>query len=267
MLKFSGQVFFVGIDVHLKSWTVTVRTERLELKTFKMNPVPEQLVAYLNNNFPGGIFKSVYEAGFSGFWIHYRLKKLGIENIVVNPGDVPTSNKEKHSKTDPRDSRKLSRELEKDNLIPIYIQSLEDQTLKSLCRLRFSLGKDLAQIKNRISAYMHLFNKEIPGEVRWIGAFIKKLYKLSADLPNGETLKHLTNSLKSKKQEILSVTADLKEAVIRSGRGELFKVLRTIPGVGFLTAATFITEIIDISRFKNFDSLAAYGKRKICPYI
>ena len=30
LLKFSGQVFFIGIDVHLKSWTVTVRTEGIE---------------------------------------------------------------------------------------------------------------------------------------------------------------------------------------------------------------------------------------------
>ena len=32
----------------------------------------------------------MYEAGFCGFWIHERLTALGIDNIVVNPADVPT---------------------------------------------------------------------------------------------------------------------------------------------------------------------------------
>jgi len=33
-LNFEGQNFFVGIDVHLKSWTVSIITDHLVHKTF-----------------------------------------------------------------------------------------------------------------------------------------------------------------------------------------------------------------------------------------
>jgi len=34
LADFRSQELFVGIDVHKKSWTVTIRLENLELKTF-----------------------------------------------------------------------------------------------------------------------------------------------------------------------------------------------------------------------------------------
>jgi len=257
-LTFENQVFYIGIDTHLKSWTVTIRTSDNEIKTFRMDPVPEQLVAYLNKNFPSGIYKSVYEAGFCGFWIHHRLTKLGVNNIVTHAADVPTTQKEKQQKSDPRDSRKLAREHECNNLKPIYVFSLEDQTLKSLCRLRESQGRDLTVVKNRICSYIHLFGQRIPEESRWTGAFIKKLYIISERLPNGETLKHLANSLVSKKKEILATTRNLRKAILRSEKGNILRLLLKIPGIGFITAATLITEICNIHRFRNFNTLASF---------
>src|SRR5680860_1303811 len=81
-LDFKGQNIFVGIDVHLKSWTVTILTEELMHKTFTQPACAETLCNYLKRNFPGGDYNSVYEAGFSGFWAHYKLKEMGINNIV-----------------------------------------------------------------------------------------------------------------------------------------------------------------------------------------
>ncbi len=110
-IDFKGQIFFIGIDVHKKNWAVTIRTRDMELVTLSMNPQPEELAHYLSRRYPGGRYQSVYEAGFSGFWIHRRLQSLGIENRVVHAADVPTTRKEKDQKRDPIDSRKLAREL------------------------------------------------------------------------------------------------------------------------------------------------------------
>lgn len=92
-LNFEGQNIFVGIDVLLKSWNVSIFTEYLRHKTFNQSASAELLSNYLGLNFPGANYYSVYEAGFSGFWIHNKLKELSINNIVVNPVDVPTTGK------------------------------------------------------------------------------------------------------------------------------------------------------------------------------
>lgn len=99
-LNFEGQNLFVGIDVHLKSWTVSILTDHLMQKTFTQPASAKVLSNYLNRNFPGGVYNSVYEAGFSGFWSHYMLKEMGINNIVTNPADVSTIQKEHLQKDD-----------------------------------------------------------------------------------------------------------------------------------------------------------------------
>ena len=78
-LNFSNQRFFIGLDVHKNSWKVTVRTNQMELKTFTMNPQPEELVKYLQRNYPKGEYFSVYEAGFCGYWIDKQLREQGIK--------------------------------------------------------------------------------------------------------------------------------------------------------------------------------------------
>jgi len=258
VLNFKGQVFYIGIDVHKHSWDVQIRSAGLSLEKFKMDPHPEQLAVHLNKKYPEGIFNSAYEAGFCGFWIHYKLITLGINNIVVNPADIPISQKEKVTKTDCVDASKIARELEAGSLRCVHIQTIEEQTLKSLCRLRLSLSKDIVQIKNKISGYLNLYGCKIDNEAKWSGGFIKKLESLSNELPNAESLALLVNSLKSKKTEILNATLALKQAIQRNGKGELLKLLTTIPGIGFLTAATFITEIANMDRFNNFNSLASF---------
>jgi transcriptional regulator of acetoin/glycerol metabolism len=82
-LDFSGQNIYVGIDVHLKSWSVAILSDHSVLKRFSQSPEPEALHKYLVINYPGANYFSVYEAGFCGFWIHERLTDLGITNTLA----------------------------------------------------------------------------------------------------------------------------------------------------------------------------------------
>ena len=76
-LDFTGQVFYVGADVHKEHWVVSIRCNQKELKRFSMNPSPEELSEYMHNHYPGGTYVSAYEAGFCGFWIHRVLQEHG----------------------------------------------------------------------------------------------------------------------------------------------------------------------------------------------
>ena len=83
-LDFTNQSFYIGIDVHKRNWSVTIRGNSMVLKTFSMNPSPQGLLQYMKRNYPGGRYFSVYEAGYSGFWIHQQLSSFGFHNIVIN---------------------------------------------------------------------------------------------------------------------------------------------------------------------------------------
>jgi transposase len=163
-LNFKGLSIYVGIDAHLKSWKISIFTDYLHHKTFSQPPKPEVLSTYLKSNFPNAEYLSAYEAGFCGLWIHYELQKLGISNVVVNPADVPTTQKEKMRKSDAIDSNKLGRSLRNNELKGIYIPSQETLENRSLIRVRCTLVQDMVRLKQRIKSMLYFYGIEYPIE-------------------------------------------------------------------------------------------------------
>jgi len=51
-IDFTGKDLFVGLDVHKKSWSVTIVVDGMEHKTFTQPPDPEALHKYLQRSFP-----------------------------------------------------------------------------------------------------------------------------------------------------------------------------------------------------------------------
>ena len=175
---FRNQDFHIGIDVHKKNWCITIRNNQMELRTFSMNPSPEELHQHMEHNYPGGRYISAYEAGFCGFWIHRKLQSYGFKNLVIHASDVPTTHKEKSTKTDKVDSRKIARELEKKSLNSIYIPNEFHQQLRSLCRLRHRAVQSQTRVKNRIKSHLYFYGTVIPSHEEmphWSGHFINWL--------------------------------------------------------------------------------------------
>ena len=83
-IKFDGQVIYVGLDVHKKSWKVSLQMEGITLKTYSQDPKVELLIRHLKKFYPGAEYKAAYEAGFSGYWIAEQLAKNGIDCLVVH---------------------------------------------------------------------------------------------------------------------------------------------------------------------------------------
>lgn len=65
-IDFQGQNFYIGLDVHSKNWSVTIRSQNVNVKRFSMNPSPAELYQHMQKNYPGGNYHSVYEAGTCG---------------------------------------------------------------------------------------------------------------------------------------------------------------------------------------------------------
>ena len=179
-ISFKGQCVYCGIDVHLKSWTITIIVGEVLYKTFSQDPCAKTLFDYLQNHFPEGSYYSVYEAGFCGFSVHKALESYGISNIIVNPADVPTTNKDRCQKEDQRDSKKLARGLKNGELEGIYIMSTEMEELRSMVRYRKTIIKELCRNKNRVKSFLNLQGIKIPKELNisskyWSAPFIKWL--------------------------------------------------------------------------------------------
>jgi transposase len=263
-IDFTGQNIYVGFDAHLKSWKVTVMAENMIYKTFTQPPNPEGLYNYLKRNFPGGDYYSAYEAGFCGYWIHDKLVSYGINSIVVNPADIPTTDKERVQKEDKRDSRKIARSLSNGTLMPIYIPSVQTQRDRSLLRTRAMLVKDLARYKNRIKSFLYFYGIEIDEsfsnpESHWSNRFMLWLSSLEIDGGSGkEALQVLISECKNLRKSILNVTKLIRQLSRTTAYQENVILLKSIPGIGLLTAMIILTELESIDRFNNLDKMCGY---------
>ncbi len=260
-IDYSGQNIYVGIDYHLKSWKVTIMMDSLYKVTFSQDPCPQTLYNYLVKNFPGANYFSAYEAGFSGYWAHYKLCALGINSIVVNPADIPTTSKEKVQKEDARDSKKIARSLKNGDLIPIYIPSLESLGHRGLMRLRKTGVNDTTRIKNRIKSNLKFNGISIPAEISsqyWSGRFLKWLDELELEKVDRQIMDSQLSTLKHMRQNTLNLTRQIRSL----SKTELYEqqicLLMTIPGIGLITAMAIMTELENMDRFSSLDKLCSF---------
>jgi transposase len=262
-LNFENQDIFVGIDVHKKSWTVTILTEELEHGKFNQPPIVEILVNYLHRNFPKANYYCAYEAGYSGFWVCEKLNSLGVNCIVVNPADVPTSDKDKRHKNDKRDSRKIAKSLRASELEAIYVPNANDLSDRQLVRTRFQLVKDQTRIKNQIKGLLAFHGINIPeefsGNRRWSNKFIKWLLELKI---THQTLKkvlefHISRLIFYRKM-LSEVTKEIRKLAYTEKYRENYLYLKSIPGIGSFSAMVWLLELIDINRFNRDDKLTSY---------
>ena len=230
-----------------------------------MSSNPEELVKYMNKNYPNGNYHSVYEAGFSGFWADRALREAGFDNMIVNPAQVPRNAQEKLRKSDAIDSSKLARELENGSLQDhkMYIPTVAEEGFRSLCRCRTQLVREQARIKNQIKALLNFLGVRTPNEKgmsQWSGKYIEYLSELK--LPD----KASEIALKLKIVHLRNIRLSLAETVkqIRlfveqdSEKKAIIKLLMTVPGVGFTIATILYSELMNIERFSKFDNLCRY---------
>jgi len=260
---FVGQSIFVGIDVHAKDWKVSVMSQNLFHKTFSSPPSASKLCHYLVTTYPGADFYSAYEAGFSGFWLHRELTNLGIKSIVVNPADIPTTNKERNQKEDKRDSRKLAQTLRAGQLTAIYVPSEKIQGDRSFIRTRDAIVRDLTRTKNRIKSLLYFNGVSYPASferkgTHWSQRFMKWLEGLTFQDETYSALQIQVAVAKQQRIMLLRLNRQIRELSRTAFYKENVDLLLSVPGVGIMTAMTLLTELEDIKRFKDFASICSF---------
>jgi len=261
-LDFTGQPIYIGIDVHKKRWSICILTDHFEHKTFSQPPDSSVLVNYLKRNFPGASYHAVYEAGYCGFWIHDRLREQGVNCIVVNPADVPTKDKERATKSDPVDCRKLARSLKNRELSGIYVPSRTKVEDRGLLRTRRSMVKKQTRCKNQIKSLLAFYGIHIPEDLvqsHWSRKFIDWIDEIRMERASGNaSLKAYLDELNHIRLIVLGLTKSIRALAKTDEYGANVRLLTTVPGISLVTAMTLLTELYSVSRFSSLDKLASY---------
>jgi transposase len=254
--NFSALQLYIGIDVHKKQWSVSIFTNAAHHRTFSQPPSPDALRTYVDKNFPHWSVICAYEATKLGYWIHRKLKAFGYECLVVNAADIPTSDKDATSKTDPVDSRKIAKALRANLLTSIHVPDIITEGDRQLFRYRKKLQADQTRVKNRIKDKFLFTGIQIPEQfdnANWSKAFLNWVRKAKLpDLSTRLTLDRLVEQYEFLHKHFLKVSVEVRKLQRESRYRKQAKLLRSIPGVGPLTTVELLCEIEAIERFKSF---------------
>jgi transposase len=256
---FTNRILYIGIDVHKVRWQVAVYYDGLILSNTSIEGCSEALITHLRKRYGDAQFHCVYESGPFGFTLCRSLWAAGMECIVVNPADIPGTDKERRSKTDKVDARKLAMHLSAGLLHPIHVPTEKLQKQRSLIRFRKKLWGDLCRAKNRLKSELKFQGIVIPPQFdnpHWSRNFliwIEEQANRDADLK--DTLLLMLEEAKALRVLLLKTERKLRELMWSEEFRLRSELLRSITGIGPLTAMLFLLEVGDVRRFQTFDQL------------
>ena len=251
-----GAKVFVGIDVHKRTYAVCCISGGEIIHRYSTKAEPQEFSAALKKQFGGQEIFSVYEAGFSGLVLHRALSAAGIINIVVNPASIERASNDK-VKTDKIDSAKLAKQLMMGNLKPNYIPSEEEELFRQLHRTREHLVEDRVAVGNRIKSKLMLFGFVAHDNAeKMSGAYLKKIEKLLLPEPLRLVIDVLIEEWRHLKKLILKLERQM--SLQNLDKKKLNTVIRSVPGIGIVSANTLLTELGDMSRFRNERQLSCF---------
>jgi transposase len=260
--NFNGQTIFIGMDIHKSSWNLGIHLNDMFIKNVHQKPSPQIMVNYLNHHYPGAHYKAAYEAGKFGFWIQRQLTTLGVDCLIVNPADIPKSQKDALQKTDAGDARNLGLRLQSGSLRGINIPNEQQEADRIFFRHRKRIWKDLTRCKNRIKSLLAFSGIDIPDQydnAGWSHNFLTWLTALDCKQESRRhALDFMIDQMVFLRNELLSISRAIRKMMREQRYKTNYYLLRTIPGIGPLTAASLLVEIGDVKRFDTFCHLNSF---------
>ena len=170
---------YIGLEDSKRTWKLCVRSEGMVVHELSMPAEFENLLKYLQDGYPGCEIQLIYEAGFSGFWLHDLLVAEGIDCVVTPPHKV-SQEKVRRVKTVRVDARRLARNLETGDYTRCHVPDRERREGRQISRTLSQIQRSIVVTKNRIRKFLdfHGLNRGLPAGA-WSAGQYARLGELS----------------------------------------------------------------------------------------
>ena len=258
-----ASTLFLGLDVHKRFITVTIYNKHSYHG--KAHVPTAEFDAYIlgrQQKFDDYKILAAYEAGFCGFSLHRHPQELNVATLVVNPADIPITDKQRTTKNDRSDSARIAQALSADALRGIWIPDEEVEGDRELVRYRLKMLRELNAMKNslkmRLLKHGFVFPKQYDNS-SWSSGFRQWLGEQHLPTTSSQSaFELLLDEYDHRKQRYARHLVVLSELAATPRYAYNMVLLTSIPGIGRLTALSLLTEIGPIIRFSTADQLASY---------
>lgn len=261
-----GERIDVGIDVHKLTYSVTLWSEQREsvLLRWTQPADPEALIRSLTP-YKQRINRVVYEAGPTGYTLVRALRQSGFKADVIAPSRTPqTSGQE--AKSDRLDSRKLAMWSAKGLLQAVCVPSLEEEGDRQVFRSRDDAVNKRRRVKQQIKSFLLQHGIAEPkGLKHWAKKSLEELQEMELISQIRFSLDQLLDDLAHCESQVRRADAALKKQSETPRHKAAIEALRTVPGVGPVTAMAVRAELIDPERFTDGRQVAAMAG--LAPFV
>jgi transposase len=248
---------YVGLDVSLKTVSICIIDEEMKIAFETVVATDPQVIAEAikQTNLP--IKKAALESGGISHWLVTELIQLGLPVVCIDARKMSAAISMRVNKTDKNDAREIAFALRAGYTKELYLKPQNFISSGTLLTTRRLLVQQRTQIINCIKGLLKLHGKLFVGSSTSSETFrmsvLEALESLGQDTQ--DSIKGLLETYKTIIEQIVSFEDKIE--VISGNNPDVF-LLKTIPGVGAMTAITFVLEIGDPKRFKKSRAVGAF---------
>lgn len=196
----------------------------------------------------------VFETGPLSTWFYHVLTLEGLPAICIDARHAKAALDMAPNKTDANDADGLAHLAEVGFYREVRVKSFDSMLVRTLVAARNQLLKMTTQMSNHIRDLMKTFGLVVPkGAGRVFAEHVCSLLATNAKLEQIiKPLLHAWNAMRAR-------AAELSKQLVASARAsEQCRLLTSIPGVGAVTASSFVAAIEDPANFKKSRSVGAW---------
>ena len=199
-----------------------------------------------------------YEAGPTGYGLYRQIKSLGHECVVVAPSLIPKK-PGNQVKTNRRDAIELAKLLRADELTPVWVPDRRHEAMRDLTRARETAMRDLRSKRQQISAFLLRQGRHYPEKTTWTKAHMNWLASQTLEYPEQRIVfEEMMLAARQAQERLARLEQAIRDAVPDWSLAEVVNALMAMRGMDLISAATFMAEIGDLSRFRTPVQLMAY---------
>jgi transposase len=250
-------MLFAGCDLHKQTISICVMNPaRQVVKRHRLLCANEDALRRCFQEL--GEFEAVVEATASYEWFVRLIEPMARRVVLAHPKKLRVI-AESTRKSDTLDAQILAEFLALDMIPQSYRPTPRQREHRQLVRQRDRIQKRLTSVKNRIRRMLANYNADRPRLFNAEGlAFLRQVPVSAADRFSMnqflEEYEFGSRQLKSAEERLKTFAQDGP-----ARERELRELLRTVPGVGFVTAEVILAELADISRFHAQNQVVAYA--------
>jgi len=245
---------YVGLDVSLKATAICVVDERGNINQEGMvTSDPEAIAKFVWAHAPN-VARIGLETGATSTWLFCELQKMGLPVICIDARHAKAALKMQINKSDRNDAVGIARIMQCGWYRQVHVKHLDAHAIKALLVSRALLVRMKRDLENQIRGLLKTHGLVIGRAKRM--TFLSRTMELIEGLPVlAETIEPLLKARQTIEQQI----ADLDRKVLRLARNfEQVRRFMTVPGVGPITALSYLATIDDPTRFKKSRNVGAY---------